>query len=477
MRARELVRWLGWGVGLGSVLLSGCSHGELEPAELAKLERAIPAPASAPQGRTNNRARRTPAGAALGRYLFFSDSFTAQESAQRHGVVLRPRSCASCHIPSQGFHDGDRLSTQGALPGFTTGRNTPNIQYSTSRYFLFWNGRADSAWSQALGPLEHPVEMGSNRLRVVKTLAGDPALATAYAGVFGPLPDLAAIPFDDALPQGTDLEPLPREVGAMVREWESNWARLDASQKDEINLAFANVGKAMAAYEDLLAVRDAPFDRFMAAIRGGTAIDDQTELNAQALTGLALFVEEGCLKCHGGPDFTDDDFHDIGSPDDPGLDGGWRAGAAHAVDSPFNCRGPYAGGCGDQGERNLVRATRQRRYRIMDHAVRTPSLRQLGETAPYGSVGQFETLEDVVDFYVRLPEPDPAVRPKRRDRRRNKLLDMLTFNTVHAADLTPSEAEAMVAFLRTLDSPPPCEDLTSAPQTPSDPIDAEACGL
>ena len=102
--------------------------------------------------------------ARLGQKLFYDPRFSA------NGTV----SCATCHDPEKGFGDGKELA-EGIS---TAGKNAPTALNTAWNRWFFWDGRADSAWSQALGPLENPVEHGSNRLAILKALYGDPALKT-----------------------------------------------------------------------------------------------------------------------------------------------------------------------------------------------------------------------------------------------------------------------------------------------------------
>ena len=52
--------------------------------------------------------------------------------------------------------------------------------------FLFWDGRKDSLWSQALGPLEDAAEHGGNRVRFVRLVQAQ--YRDRYQAVFGTLP-------------------------------------------------------------------------------------------------------------------------------------------------------------------------------------------------------------------------------------------------------------------------------------------------
>jgi cytochrome c peroxidase len=98
-----------------------------------------------------NRVADDPRAAEFGRKLFFDTRLSA------NGQV----SCATCHIPEKGFQDGTPLA-QGI--GVTNRRTMPIAGMAHSP-FLFWDGRKDSLWAQALGPLESPVEHGGRITR------------------------------------------------------------------------------------------------------------------------------------------------------------------------------------------------------------------------------------------------------------------------------------------------------------------------
>ena len=81
--------------------------------------------------------------ARLGQFLFFDAGLS------QNGRV----SCASCHVPEQAFTDGKPL-----FEGLGRGeRNTPTLWNVAYQRWFFWDGRADSLWSQALGPLTNPI--------------------------------------------------------------------------------------------------------------------------------------------------------------------------------------------------------------------------------------------------------------------------------------------------------------------------------
>jgi cytochrome c peroxidase len=129
----------------------------------------------------------------------------------------------------------------------------------------------------------------------------------------------------------------------------------------------------------------APFDRFLAG--------DASALDASQRRGLVSFVRNGCLDCHSGAMFSDMQFHNLGIPAWPGveLDRGREAGLQVLRDNPFNGAGAFydgdevaipAGAPGDLG------------------AFRTPTLRNVAISAPYGHNGRYDTLEQIIAFHL-----------------------------------------------------------------------------
>jgi len=78
-------------------------------------------------------------------------------------------SCATCHAPDKGFQDGLPL---GKGVG-TAGRRTMPIAGTAHSPWQFWDGRADSHWAQALGPLESPAEHGGDRTQYAHVMRGE----------------------------------------------------------------------------------------------------------------------------------------------------------------------------------------------------------------------------------------------------------------------------------------------------------------
>lgn len=320
----------------------------------------------------SNVVERRPEAIALGKRLF-SDT-----RLSKNGEV----SCATCHAPEREFQDGRPVGR-----GVGTGsRRTMPIAAAAHSPWLFWDGRKDSLWSQALGPLEDSVEHGATRAQLVHLL--DANYRSEYEAVFGPMPPLKGIPAH-ASPLGS-----PEERQA--------WNAMTNAQRDAVNRGFSNLGKAIAAYERTLTYGESRFDRYVVAVLNEDASGQQT-LTAREASGLRLFVGKGqCATCHNGPLLTDQHFHNTGVPPrDPARpDPGRSVGAARVQQDEFNCLGRFSDA--PEGKCQELRFIASDDP-AMEGAFKTPSLRNVASRAPYMHAGQFVTLDDVVAHYVRSP--------------------------------------------------------------------------
>ncbi len=314
-------------------------------------------------------------------------------------------SCASCHTASLGFTDGLPVAF-GVAEGT---RNTPTLFGAAHQRWQFWDGRADSLWSQALGPIESPLEMNGSRLYVAHRVAI--VHARSYEAVFGALPDLS------------DETRFPSDGGPGDPRYDG----MSAEDRAVIDGVFANVGKAIAAFERGLRPPETRFDRYVDG--------EHDALTPEERDGLRLFMQSGCAQCHHGPTLSDGAFHAIAMPGSALGDRGRLDALAPLRASTFRRDGPYSDDDDAtfplDGIDALPDGTRG--------AFRTPPLRALSLTAPYGHGGTFATLDEVVDHYaeVHATPPGPAV---------EGTLD------AHVAGfhVTPEERRAMVALLSAL---------------------------
>ena len=148
---------------------------EFSEAERKKILQHSPLPA--PKADRSNAVAEDPAAAHFGQFLFYDTRLSAD------GEV----SCATCHDPEQGWGDGRaQVEIAGLFP-----RQAPTLWNTAYNRWFFWDGRADSQWAQALGPLENPLEHATSRLEVAHLIYDDPALRSAYEGVFGAMPNVS----------------------------------------------------------------------------------------------------------------------------------------------------------------------------------------------------------------------------------------------------------------------------------------------
>ncbi|MDX1396178.1 MAG: cytochrome c peroxidase [Gemmatimonadota bacterium] len=165
-----------------------------------------------------------------------------------------------------------------------------------------------------------------------------------------------------------------------------------------------HLAAALAAFQRSLVAMDSPFDRFRAG--------DRTAMTAEQIRGMEVFDNVGCDRCHDGPMFSDFDHHAEGVAEHP------------MVSEPDEGRGRFQ--------------------------FRTPSLRNVGLTAPYMHNGTLATLEDVLSFYDagRSENPNVADRGRRRGGDRGGVSLSGDFRRVD--DMTGEEMRQIVAFLHAL---------------------------
>jgi cytochrome c peroxidase len=394
-------------------------------AERAVLLELSPVPE--PPADPTNAVFESAAAARLGQALFFDARLSADGSI----------SCASCHAPERSWTDGKPLAS--GLSGLA--RHTMTLWNVAHNRWFFWDGRKDTLWSQALAPLEDPREHGTSRLAILHVIAGDPGYARAWREVFGELPELG-----DARrfpPEGRPVPGEPEHPHALA------WASMSPEDQDVASRAFANVGKAIAAFERRLESRAAPFDRFVEGLRANDPVE-LAALDERAQRGARLFVgKANCVVCHDGPNFTDLEFHDNRVPvGEEGGDPGRKLGVRRLRVDPFNALGAYADDGGASGRIKLGLLARDSH---LGKQFKTPTLRNVARTAPYMHEGQFATLAEVVRFYSRLENASPE-NPSER--------------LVQVLGLSDGEEADLVAFLESLTDESLPAELRVPPATP-----------
>ena len=354
----------------------------------------------------SNRFANDTAAAALGRRLFFDTRLSS------NGKV----SCATCHVSSLDFQDGKPL----AHGVGTTSRRTMPVAGTAYSPWLFWDGRADSQWGQALGPLESAVEHGGDRTQYAHLVSAE--YREMYETVFGRLPNLKGLP------------PNAGPVADTVRA--AAWRRIAPAAQEEISRVYANIGKAIAAYERRITFAPSRFDRYVEAELAGRPHTAADALAPNEEAGLRLFIgKANCSTCHNGPLFTDNHFHNTGvlaSAAVSAIDSGRAVGVRQAIAGEFNCTSRHSDAKAEDCEELRFAATEGEE---LVRAFKTPSLRGVAERAPYMHAGQIATLSDVVAHYDRAPKAPfghSELKPLR---------------------LSAAERASIEAFLRTLSGP------------------------
>ena len=277
------------------------------PGEIALLKSLSLISGTVKPNHTGNNRSNDLATAEFGHKLFFDKRLSA--NAQH--------ACASCHNPATYFND--QLTTGVGMERLD--RNTPTLVGAGLHRWLYWDGRRDSLWSQALVPLEAPSEMGSSRVAVVRSIAKH--YRDEYEAIFGALPPLpsSTVVTNQANPTAGD-------------EGRKLWNAIDADTRHRINTVFTNIGKAIAAYEMKLVPAPARFDHYIETLstpghEGHIRSDspqhsvshsaekdtNKAVMSSLELQGLKLFISNKtqCMNCHASPMFSNYGFHNIGT--------------------------------------------------------------------------------------------------------------------------------------------------------------------
>ena len=220
-------------------------------------------------------------------------------------------SCASCHKPHLAFADSLPLSP--GVDGKIGRRNAPSVMNMAFRDAFFYDGRAKTIWDQIHFPIEDPVEMDLTYEEAILRLIRNDYYKKAFNHIYNEDPNAK------------------------------------------------NIADAIAAYEATLETANTEFDAWMN--------DHPNSMSTAAIRGREVFMSDKakCFDCHFGPDFTDDDFKNIGLYDE-------------------------------------VRYTDKGRYDITKMPIdlgkfKVPGLRNVAVTAPYMHDGSFKTLREVIDYY------------------------------------------------------------------------------
>ncbi len=416
----------------------GCAWTSAEWSRVQSLSPLPPPPAD-----PSNRYADDPSAAALGQAFYFDPRFsgvaTLVDSIGRPVASARaPKgsptnlSCASCHDPRRAGTDETSVPNTvsiGAGIYDVNGEQTLNAAYYP---LLYWNGRTDSLWAQAIAVDESGFSMNGTRLQIFWTIVKD--YAATYAQTFPDYPLPSPISTTEFPPQGKPGSMPGCQAGSATEPFGDAFDCLSDPDKAIVNRVFVNFGKAIAAYERTLRSTDAPFDRFVRDGPGSGWISPQAEDGARLFVGKA-----SCIDCHNTPLLSDGRFHNIGIPQTgdhvptiedcpagspcnctPGAEaasclpsGAW-AGAMKFAESGFRRDNPTWSDAPDSVEPCLTTQIAvtpdcaSEPDPTLKGAWRTPSLRDVALTAPYMHDGYYQTLTDVVQHYNQGGVPSAA---------------------------------------------------------------------
>lgn len=286
-------------------------------------------------------------------------------------------SCMSCHSATQGTGDGLPFSIGTGATGTGSARRQRNGQsVATSRNAppLYNLGRANqnrAFWDGRVALINGVVTSPVTEISGASPTRAD--IKNAFTSAFDIQPMFPILNAVEMLGSGNDLSAHSTNVDI----WQAILADrllVNSSYVTLFNQAFptlttaelnpGHIGRALGAFMKIrFKSTTTPFDSYVTG--------DLTALSDGQKRGMILFYTKGqCVRCHGGPNFTDLNFHAVAAP---------QIGFA-----------PFADDTGRAATTGLITD----RYKF-----KTPSLRNVTVTGPYMHDGAFTSLEAVVNHY------------------------------------------------------------------------------
>ena len=306
----------------------------------------------------------------LGRQLFFDTRLSVDNSV----------SCSSCHHPEDGY--GRNTNFGVGVGGQEGGRNSPISFNRILSSVQFWDGRASTLEEQAKGPIANPIEMGNTHEVAVSTLNKVEGYRLQFEKVFPG--------------QGINIDTVAKAIASFERVIVTGPSPADYYEPLlNFQKTFRDDLKDLKAFK-----KDDPesFAEYWKVKRAS----DAHPISASAIRGRELFFgKANCTACHAGANFTDEKFHNIGI----------------GMDKPKPDLGRY-----EQTKKDADRG-----------AFKTPTVRNISQTAPYMHDGSLATLEEVVEWYDKGGHPNPYLSDKMK-----------------RLNLTKSEKEDLVAYMQAL---------------------------
>ena len=247
-------------------------------------------------------------------------SFTPQKVELGKMLYFEPRlsssaliSCNTCHNVGMGGADYQETSTGHRWQRGP--RNAPTVLNSVFNIAQFWDGRAEDLKQQAKGPVQASVEMNNTPEGAINTLKSMPEYVALFKKVF-------------------------------------------SGQADPVT--FDNMAEAIEAFEATLLTPDSPFDRYLEG--------NKDALNEAQKEGLKIFMDKGCVTCHGGINMGGEAYFPFGLVERP---------KAEII-------------AGDTGRYKITHSKSD------EYVFKAPSLRNIELTPPYFHSGKVWDLKEAI---------------------------------------------------------------------------------
>lgn len=357
----------------------GCIPPPTSQKQILLLEQVPPAPQANPQSEAKAR---------LGEKLF------GEVRLSKTGEI----SCKSCHQPESGFANNTPFSV--GINRQAGSRNAPGLLNVAYQRHFFFDGRVGSLEQQAREPIFNRLELG----RVEVT----------------PLSQQGVIVEDDI----EAIVRMLKEDSHYPAAFDAAFAPFDINKADSREI-FTKMLEAIASYQRTLTSTESPFDQWVV---------DKAPISRAAQRGWRLFFGKArCAMCHVPPTYSDDNFHNIGVR--PTSEAPGDKGRASFLDQHPQSQAPGVKQPLQPPTYEIEGLNYWGKYGMDACAFKTPSLRNVEHTRPYMHTGAFNTLEEVISFYVRGGDSAPC---GQKDWRIQKL------------DLSEQEQKDLVEFLRSL---------------------------
>jgi len=247
-------------------------------------------------------------------------NFTPEKIVLGKMLYFEPRlsssaliSCNTCH--NVGMGGADFQETSVGHHWQKGPRNAPTVLNSVFNIAQFWDGRAEDLKQQAKGPVQASVEMNNTPEMAMKAIKSMPEYAVLFRKAF-------------------------------------------PEQSDPVT--FDNMAEAIEAFEATLLTPRSSFDQFLEG--------RQDALTTAQKEGLKIFMDKGCVNCHGGINMGGEAYFPFGLVERPGSE---------II-------------AGDTGRYKITK------LKSDEYVFKAPSLRNIELTTPYFHSGKVWSLKEAV---------------------------------------------------------------------------------